>query len=74
MKLNKDDIASVYSGRPGCCCGCKGKHYRPGDRGAKGMFTRVLRALESADEVDDQGDHVFLDLGSRWYIAYRKDA
>ena len=28
--INLDDIMSVYSGHPGCCCGCNGKHtYKP---------------------------------------------
>jgi hypothetical protein len=26
MKILIEDISSVYSGRPGCCCGCRGKH------------------------------------------------
>jgi hypothetical protein len=26
MKIHISDISSVYSGRPGCCCGCRGKH------------------------------------------------
>lgn len=24
--LTQADVLSVYSGRPGCCCGCRGKH------------------------------------------------
>lgn len=28
-----EDVVSVYSGRPGCCCGCRGKHtYRSSTR------------------------------------------
>lgn len=26
MKIALQDVSSVYSGRPGCCCGCRGKH------------------------------------------------
>ena len=26
QSMSTDDVLSVYSGRPGCCCGCKGKH------------------------------------------------
>lgn len=25
--LTEDKILSVYSGKPGCMCGCRGKHY-----------------------------------------------
>ncbi len=24
--LTVSDVSSVYSGKPGCCCGCKGNH------------------------------------------------
>jgi hypothetical protein len=24
--LSNDNVISVYSGRPGCCCGCRGNH------------------------------------------------
>lgn len=27
QQANKDNILSVYSGKPGCMCGCVGKHY-----------------------------------------------
>jgi hypothetical protein len=31
--LTIDQIASVYSGKPGCCCGCNGNHrYASGHR------------------------------------------
>lgn len=73
VELTHDEVEHVYSGRPGCCCGCKGTHYRRGEKGAKGMFTRVINAINAAPEVDDNGDHVFLDLGGRWYVAYRKE-
>lgn len=26
QQLDINDVLSVYSGRHGCCCGCKGKH------------------------------------------------
>jgi hypothetical protein len=26
MKIALNDVSSVYSGRHGCCCGCRGKH------------------------------------------------
>ena len=26
ITLTTNEVRSVYSGRPGCCCGCRGKH------------------------------------------------
>jgi hypothetical protein len=26
LTISQRDVQSVYSGRPGCCCGCRGKH------------------------------------------------
>ena len=26
LTVTKADVRSVYSGRPGCCCGCRGDH------------------------------------------------
>lgn len=35
--LSMDNVVSVYTGRPGCCCGCRGNHrhntkFQTGDR------------------------------------------
>lgn len=38
--LTQEHLTSVYSGRPGCMCGCRGKHtYRQADR-HNGMSVR----------------------------------
>jgi hypothetical protein len=26
VTIEKDSVQSTYSGKPGCCCGCRGKH------------------------------------------------
>lgn len=88
VTIAKENVLSVYSGRPGCCCGCLGKHaYRkdPKLRALAGQkrgheigddevneeqVTRVLNILKANPErVRDEGDHFFLDTGSRWYIV-----
>lgn len=33
--LTCENILSVYSGKPGCCCGCKGTHYANPDHRAE---------------------------------------
>lgn len=38
LSVTKNDVTSAYSGRPGCMCGCKGKHsYHPKYRIASGQ-------------------------------------
>ena len=59
-------IKSVYSGRPGCCCGCRGTHRE--DEKAK---ARMLRTLATKDGELEMGDgYVCLDTPTRRYIAY----
>ena len=64
--IDKSNVMSVYSGRPGCCCGCRGKHYYAsalrGDATVKrgysiqddevndGMVTRVVNLINKAIE------------------------
>ncbi len=46
--IDKANVLSVYSGRPGCCCGCKGKHtYR------EDPDLRALGGRNRGYEVDD---------------------
>ncbi len=67
-------VVSVYSGRPGCMCGCRGKHYygeahvvySSRHRGSpilpeevnNGMVTKVLRILQASDLTKVQGDYI----------------
>ena len=47
MSLPREEIARVYSGKPGCGCGRKGSYSE-----SKGQITRVLNAMrERASEV-----------------------
>jgi len=49
--LTVNEIKRVYSGRPGCGCGCRGKYYDDGP-----MFAKTLRILqERADEMEEPG-------------------
>ncbi len=72
-EITRDEISRVYSGTPGCCCGCRGKYTEVADptRGAKSAVTQILNIMNKhLATVVEEGDHLFLDLGSRWYIAY----
>ena len=53
--LTPDDIETIYSGRPGCGCGCNGNYTKPGDPSFKGMLTRTKKVfVERLDEVGVQ--------------------
>lgn len=67
-------FGSVYSGRPGCACGCRGKHSEK-----RGQITRVLNVLlANLDDLDVSDDNIAVETVSettgerqRLYIAYR---
>ena len=58
-------VVKIYSGRPGCMCGCKGKYYMPEDRG----FTRVLSAMLKLP-IKEDGEYSEAQVGNRIYVAY----
>lgn len=45
-KINVNKVKSVYSGRPGCCCGCQGKH-------SYASATRIEAGKSRGYEVSD---------------------
>lgn len=76
LQLNKvpvDKIQSVYSGRPGCCCGCRGKHTdaTPTTMRTINLITnKVKRAQEAGAELEWYGHHVALMSDTRWWVVY----
>ena len=69
---NISHVKSVYSGRPGCCCGCRGKHI---DVGSKRSVARILanmeRALECPDaQLEVNSEYVSVETETRLYVAY----
>ncbi len=83
-QITQADVLKVYSGRPGCCCGCRG-NYSYADNSAaqaeaqdrKGQIntaqvTRVLNVLRSNTNTAAEPNHNFyyLDLENRTYILY----
>jgi hypothetical protein len=55
-----EDVVSVYSGRPGCCCGCRGTHSK---RAAN--KTRVLNVVKAALANDKKS----VEIGDFWAAA-----
>lgn len=50
--LSASDVASVYSGRPGCMCGCKGNHRYSSEHREAASKRRGYAV--SDDEVNDR--------------------
>jgi hypothetical protein len=87
-KIQVQDIASVYSGKPGCMCGCRGKYYCASALGSQRdkvrgygitsekvsdrQVKRIIDLMNGNPSTEDKGNHYFLDLGTRWYVAYKK--
>ena len=45
MIINPNQVAQVYSGKPGCACGCKG-NYSENPRTIKTIVNRMVRMIQ----------------------------
>lgn len=76
--INYLEVSSVYSGKPGCCCGCRGKHYYYSSNGSNKMIRSVVNKVNKSPKSvaaywDNQLSHYFLELPNRWYVVYPKN-
>jgi hypothetical protein len=73
------NVEKVYSGKPGCMCGCRGKYsYAPGhgdgkydvvnERSVKLLFNKVMKH----PDVKTEPGYAFVDTGSRNLVVYFK--
>jgi hypothetical protein len=64
------NVKEVYSGKPGCMCGCRGKYSRPdtSPRSVKILFNKVMNNPKHT--VD--GDCVFVKTATRNLVLYFK--
>lgn len=73
---NPNLIDQVYSGKPGCCCGCLGK-YSESAAGIKAHVTRTNALFASGEVTDidiDAEEGVFIETDTRYRNIYiRKD-
>lgn len=86
LKLNVDRVMNVYSGRPGCMCGCRG-NYRVAsahvaiaskDRGygyepkeiSDRQVRRIVKLIESQPEVELDEQYAYVEVDGRAYCAY----
>ena len=66
INVLRQAVNRVYSGRPGCMCGCRGSY-----SSARGQVTRVLNIMAAnADRVVVDDNMLTLDLDNRSYTAY----
>lgn len=69
-----DLIKDVYTGKPGCCCGCRGEYHTD----AKTIRSHISRtnALLSSDQVTDivftDGSGIFVETYTRYRNIYIK--
>ena len=74
------NVEKVYSGKPGCMCGCRGKYsYAQGcgdgkydvvnERSVKLLFNKVMKH----PDVKTEPGYAFVDTGSRNLVVYFKD-
>ena len=76
--IERDKVVKAYSGKPGCCCGCRGKYYRSGASASQdAQVTKIVSLLNANIKdvkftLDGGGDpkFAFLETDNRWYIAY----
>jgi len=80
-QVSVDEVGSVYSGLPGCTCGCRGKYwYAPGEphedwQGKENpkQVQRIVNIINAAPELDfDDPDFVSTTIEGRVYTAYMK--
>lgn len=71
--LTATNVERVYSGKPGCMCGCNGKYYDNGP-----MINKVLNILKNDPRTKIQDgyilyiDEIDLKQGERNYVVYLK--
>ena len=74
-QIDRSKIKRVYSGKPGCACGCRGSYSE-----SKASITKTLKRYEEAEEQaiktieasGDDGEILFWDSadGERTYTIY----
>ena len=64
------NVKEVYSGKPGCMCGCRGKYSRPDEnaRSVKILFNKVMN--NPKHKVD--GECVIVETATRNLVLYFK--
>lgn len=83
-KIDIKKVSRVYSGKPGCMCGCKGKYYsmsatkeNPHVNVNPSMVSKVVNILNDGEaKFNSHGSverYAYLQIGNRSYVAYFTD-
>lgn len=71
--LNADKIVKVYSGLPGCMCGCRGKWTRQ-EQSARSIKIITGKLLRDPDtKFDEKAQCFYVQTPTRYYAAYFTD-
>ncbi len=62
-------VTRVYSGRPGCGCGCRGKYYDD-TRNIKRIVKAMYNNLSDATRIDYDNELAAVETDTRYYWAY----
>jgi hypothetical protein len=70
--LNPTDFVKAYSGRHGCCCGCRGTYYEVGTKSGDAMVRAVIKKINAADpkSVDIGPNYIAIENKTRQWILY----
>ena len=66
--IKAEDVKSVYYGRPGCCCGCRGTHSED-----RKQISRVLKLIQRQPEaiMDATGQsYAVYETATKTYVVY----
>lgn len=74
MELNGKKVTRVYSGKPGCACGCRGTYWDADNPKHARQVTRVTNIIHRSTmlgiktTIDDE--FIVVEDGGRVYVAY----
>ena len=71
MDLTSDQIRRVYSGKPGCGCGCRGKYFTD-PKNIKRVLKAMKQLINNSKQVGVKDGIAFVETDSRYYWAYLK--
>jgi hypothetical protein len=65
------NVEKVYSGRPGCMCGCRGRYTTP-EQSARSVKILFNKVMNHPDRIVEPGN-AWLNTGTRNLVVYFKE-
>jgi hypothetical protein len=66
-----ENVEKVYSGRPGCMCGCRGRYTTP-EQSARSVKILFNKVMNHPDRIVEPGN-AWLNTGTRNLVVYFKE-